>query len=277
MENFIYDYFVDPIWSKTGYNVVNTIIYAIIAIISVYILHRILKNKIIFDEVFVRNVLAFVLLGSTLRVVTDSVSSGVFQPITPFHEAVINSGIYDYGYLTVSPGIYIVVAAILLATMAVLYRIKRMELLGYVGLVLWLPHFLLLLPFAQYFLWAIPVLVLAAIPTYLAFKYCKDKIYTAIVAGQSLDGAATFITIDFFSEVSGIQYFEQHVFSAGLGNIGGTFFTFYLIKTIIAIAAIYVLREEKMEQPDKYYIALVLMIMGFAPGIRDVLRMMLGT
>jgi uncharacterized membrane protein len=277
MENIIYDYFIDPIWSRTGYNVVNTLIYAVIAIVSVYVLHRFLKGKIAIDENFVKSVLAFVLLGSTMRTVTDSVDNGVFQPISPIHSFILDSGIYDYGYLTVSPGIYLVTAALLLGSMAILSKLKRMELLGYIGLALWLPHFLLIAPFMEYAIYALPIILLAAIPTYIAYKKYKDKIYSAIVGGQALDGAATFFIIDYFAGISGVQYFEQHVFSAAIGAIGGTFFVFYLLKTAIAFAAIHVLKEEKMDQEDKYYIALVLMIMGFAPGIRDILRMVLAT
>lgn len=275
MENIIYDYFIDPIWSRTGYNVVNTLTYAIVAIVSVYVLHRILKGKIAIDENFVKAVLAFVLLGSTMRSVTDSIDNGVFQPVSPIHAFILDSGIYDYGYLTVSPGIYIVTAALLLGSMAILHKLKRMELLGYVGLALWLPHFLLILPFMHYALYALPIILLAAVPTYIAYMRYKDKIYSAIVGGQALDGAATFFVIDYFSGISGVQYFEQHVFSSAIGALGGTYFVFYLLKAAIAFAAIHVLREEKMEQEDKYYIALVLMIMGFAPGIRDILRMVL--
>ncbi len=275
MENIIYDYFIDPIWSRTGYNVVNTLTYAVIAIVSVYVLHRFLKGKIAIDENFVKSVLAFVLLGSTMRSVTDSIDNGVFQPISVVHAFILDSGIYDYGYLTVSPGIYLVTAALLLGSMALLHRLKRMELLGYVGLALWIPHFLLLLPFMEYGVYALPIILLAAIPTYLAYMKYKDKIYSAIVGGQALDGAATFFIIDYFSGISGVQYFEQHVFSAAIGALGGTYFVFYLLKTAIAFAAIHVLKEEKVDQEDKYYIALILMIMGFAPGIRDILRMVL--
>ncbi len=276
MENIITDYFIDPIWDKTGYNVVNTLVYAIIAIGAVYIINRILKGKIAIDENFVKSILAFVLLGSTLRSLTDAIDNNVFQAVSPIHQLVLDSGIYAYGYLTVSPGIYLVTAALLFISMAILHRIKRMELLAWVGIALWLPHFLLLLPFMEYLVYSLPIFILAAIPAYIAYRYCKDKIYSAVVAGQALDGAATFFVIDFFSDISGIQYFEQHVFSAAIGNIGGTFFVFYLVKCAIAFAAIHVLRGEKMDQEDKYFIAIVLMIMGFAPGIRDILRMVLG-
>jgi uncharacterized membrane protein len=211
-----------------------------------------------------------------VRVVTDSIDTGVFTGVTPIHQFVLDSHIWDYGYLTVTPGIYIVTAAIFLGSVAILNHVKKMELLAYIGLVFWLPHFLLLLPFMKYAIFALPVLALAAIPTYIAFRYFKDKILTAVVAGQALDGAATFFVIDYFSDISGIQYFEQHVFSSAIGALGGTYFVFYLVKAAIAFFAADVINKEKMSIDDKYYVALVVMIMGFAPGIRDILRMMIG-
>src|SRR5262249_53945355 len=161
---------------------------------------------------------------------------------------VLDSHLWDYGYFTVTPGIYVLTAALLLASLAVLYKLGRTELLGHIGLVLWVPHLLLLAPFMKYALYALPVLILAAIPAYAAWLYFKDRILAMIVAGQALDGAATFFVIDIFSKVSGISYFEQHVLSSAIGEITGTFFTFYLLKVCIAFAAAYVLQKEKMDQ-----------------------------
>jgi len=276
MENLIYDYFVDPIWSKTGYNVVNTITYAIIAIAALFLIRRWMKGRIDVDEGFLRSVLCFVLFGSTIRVVTDAIDGGVLTGISPIHQMVLDSHLWDYGYLTVSPGTYLLTAGLLLFSMFVLYRYRRLDLLGYVGLALWLPHLLLLLPFMEYWVYAIPILVLAAAPAYIAWMFFKDHLHTGIVAGQALDGAATFFIIDFFSDISGKSYFEQHVFSAGIGDMFGTYFTFYIVKILIAFGAAFILRGEKMDEEDKRFIALALMIMGFAPGIRDILRMMVG-
>ena len=285
MENFIYDYFIRPIEEHSGYNYVNTLVYAAIAIVAVYAIYRTLRGKIKINEKFIGSVLCFVLFGSTVRVVTDAIHTGVFKPITPIHAFVLDSHIWEYPpagaqlsefwkFWTVTPGIYILTALLLLISLAILYRMKRVEWLGYVGLALWLPHFLLLVPFFGYALYSIPILVLAAIPAAIAWVYFKDRLLTAIVAGQALDGAATFFVIDVFSKVStcSIPYSEQHVLSGGIGDIAG-YFVFYLVKVIIALAAAHLIKKEKIDQEEKNYIALALMIMGFAPGIRDMLRM----
>ena len=276
LESFINEHYILPIWQGTGYNLVNTLTYAAIAILAVYLIYRVLKGRVAIDRRFVSSALCFVLLGSTIRVVTDSIQNGVFTPITPIHALVLDSHIYDYGYLTVTPGIYVVTAAILLFSMAILHILRRMEWLWAVGFIMWLPHFLLLIPFMKYAIYAIPILLMAAIPAYIAYRYFKDRILCGIVAGHALDGAATFFVIDIFSKISGIGYGEQHVFSSAIGEIAGTYFIFYLVKVIIAFVAAYLITKEKMPDEEKRYIALVLMIMGFAPGIRDVLRMVVG-
>ncbi|MEW6723278.1 MAG: DUF63 family protein [Candidatus Micrarchaeota archaeon] len=277
MENFIYDYFVSPIWDRTGYNIVNTLVYAGIAIAAIFALHKALKGRVKIDDGFVNGVLSFVLFASTMRVVTDAIDHGKFLPLTPFHQFVLDSHLWDYGYLTVTPGIYILTAALLLATAAILHRLKRMDMLPYIGLALWLPHFLLLLPLMAYGVFALPILLLAAIPAYIAMMYFKDRNFALIVAGQAFDGAATFFVIDVFGPMLGVQYFEQHVLGSAIGELFGTYFAFYLVKVAIAFAAAYVLQKEKMDEEDRRFVALVLMIMGFAPGIRDVLRMVVAT
>jgi len=284
LESFINNYYLQPMWNHEGYNVVNTLTYAAIAIAAIYLLYRFLKAKVGFDRRFGYGVLSFVLLGSTARVVTDAIDTGVFKPVTPLHAWVLSSHIWDYptpasgilNYLTITPGIYVAVAALFLLSLGVFYKLKRLELLWVAGIVLWLPFFLLLLPFMKYAVYAAPVIVLAAIPAYLAFRYFKDSMLAGIVAGHALDGAATFFVIDMFSKISGIQYGEQHVFASEIGALGGTYFPFFIIKVLVSFAAAYVIMKEDMPNEEKLYIALVLMVMGFAPGIRDILRMMCG-
>ncbi len=271
------EFFINPILEKTGYNAVNTMVYAGIALIAVYALFHILKRSgVKIDNGFFWGVLSFVLFGSTARVVTDSVDAGVFTGVTPIHQWILDIGIYNYGFLTVTPGIYIVVAALLLGTLAILTYFKRMELLPYVGLALFAPHFFLLVPFMQYWEFAIPVLVLAAIPTYFIWKR-YGAVASAVVAGHALDGAATFIILDVFSSAIGKNYFEQHVLSRAVGELFNTYFTFYLVKVAIASAAVYLVEKEKMKSDERIYFYLVVAIIGLAPGIRSVLRMVCGT
>lgn len=278
MSDFITDFFINPIAERTGYNMVNTLFYAALAIIAVYILWIIFKkSKIRIDNDFFHGVLAFVLFGSAARVVTDAVDAGTMTAVSPLHKLILDSGFYQYGFITVTPGIYMVVAGILLLCVAILSHFKKMQCLKYIGLALFALHFLLLLPFLQYWMHAIPVLLMAAIPFAMAY-YCFRNIQSSLVVGaQALDGAATFYIIDIFSPLTGIQYFEQHVISRAVGEFMDTYLLFYLIKIGIAFAASYFVGKEKLSEDEKLYILLIFVIIGLAPGLRDMLRMMAGT
>ncbi len=304
---FIKEYYADPIVNHEGYNIVNTLTYALIEILAVYSIYRVFeKNKIMISREFVINTIPFVLFGSTARVITDSLDTGVMKPITPLHEFIINSHIYDYGFLTSSPGIYIITAVLFFASLLISHKMKKPKLCGTIGLALWLPHFIALLFMVKYLEFAIPVLVLAAIPFYLAFRYFETEnpvlnyvqqtvartgdwkrktnankiggdILAGVVGAHALDGAATFFIIDFFGQLTGKSYFEQHVIPSFIGETFGTFFPFYLLKIAIAFGAAWFIANEKdVEEGEKYFISLLLIIIGLAPGLRDVLRMVVG-
>ncbi len=289
---FIKEHYADPIVNHEGYNIVNTLTYALIAILAVYSIYRVFeKNKIKINREFVINTIPFVLLGSTARVITDSLDTNVMKPITLLHEFIINSHIYDYGFLTSSPGIYIVTAVLFFASLLISHKMKKPELAGQIGIALWLPHFFVLLFMVRYLEFAIPVLALAAIPFYLAFGYFKTEnperktnankiggdILAGVVGAHALDGAATFFIIDFFGKLTGKSYFEQHVIPSFIGETFGTFFPFYLLKIAIAFGAAYFIANEKdASGQEKHFISLLLIIIGLAPGLRDVLRMAVG-
>ncbi|MDO8553411.1 MAG: DUF63 family protein [Candidatus Micrarchaeota archaeon] len=278
MENFIYTNFIRPIVEKTGYNPVNTATYAIIAIVVLYVIWKLLeKNKFTMDKKFIYGTLAFVLFGSTLRVVTDAVDNGVLKPVTILHELALNSHIYDYGYLTVTPGIYMLVAALFLATLLILNSIKKQEYLLHVGLLFWLPHILLLLPFMNFAQHLLPIIILTIIPALIIHKLFKNDVATLMVAGHALDGAATFYVIDIFGPMVGKGYFEQHVIGSFIGEYFHTFFAFYLFKVLLVSGIAKVMIDDKDDSENfRNFVALAIMIMGFAPGIRDILRMIVG-
>ncbi len=93
------------------------------------------------------------------------------------------------------------------------------------------------------------------------------------VAGQLLDGLATFIGIDFFG------YHEKHIVSAYVIEIFDTAAGFAVLKLAIGgiIFWFYSLANfEHRQQHLRLLIGLALMVVGMAPGLRDVGRLMLG-
>ena len=288
------DYFISPIVERTGYNAINTLAYAAIAIGALYLIWRFMKGKNydFSSPAFLYAVSAFVLFGSTCRVLTDLSDAGAVagmavsaSPLAPLYMALHSSGIFKYGFLTVTPGIYLVTAALFLSSLAIARAMKKDMFAAYAGTLLWLPIALLVLPFASHWQFLLLALCIAAVGACAAFfalerlGKMKLSIYEKLaIGGQALDGAATFVVIDIFAKETGKGYCEQHVLSAGIGEstpLG--FFLFFLIKIALAGAIVYFLRKEKMGKSDVSLVLIVVAIMGFAPGIRDVLRMLCGT
>lgn len=93
------------------------------------------------------------------------------------------------------------------------------------------------------------------------------------VAGQLLDGLATFIGIDFFG------YHEKHIVSAYIIEIFDTAAGFAVLKLAIGGIIFYfysLANFEHRQQHLRLLIGLALMVVGMAPGLRDVGRLMLG-
>ena len=294
MADFFTDYFLNPIADRTGYNVVNTLVYAALALIALYVIWSFLKSRK-FDfskKEFLYAIGAFVLFGSTARVVTDLSGSGAIAAAANWggwlgsvYSAVNSSGIFNYGYLTVTPGIYVVTAVLFLCALAAGWILKNEKFAMYAGLVLWLPCFLLLIPFMKYFTFFLLAVAIAGIGAGIAIislkKFAKQEtaLYEKLaIIGQALDGAATFVVINIFATDTGKAYFEQHVLSAGIGTATPLGFgLFFLVKIAVSTLIVYFLSKEKIDPSDKAFLLIIVAVMGFAPGIRDLLRMLVGS
>lgn len=294
VEGFIQDYFVAPIFERSGYNAINTLAYAAIALVALYFLWRAMKRAK-FDFAgrdFLLSVSSFVLLGSTMRILTDLSDAGKIAQAAnaggwtgAIYAALHSWGIFDYGLLTVTPGIYLVTAALLLAALALGRAMKNSRFAFFAGIALWLPCALLLLPFAEhwgFFLLAATIAAAGALAAFAVLEKAEKRklgLHERLaIAGQSLDGAATFTVIDLFSASAGKGYFEQHVLSAGIGQatpIG--FALFFLVKLALSTLIVHLLSREKVAEGERALLLIVVGIMGFAPGIRDILRMLCGT
>jgi len=93
------------------------------------------------------------------------------------------------------------------------------------------------------------------------------------VAGQVLDGIATYIGIEYFG------YSEKHVLSAKLIEIFGNTAGFTIIKIFLAAVICYFFTVANFEHRQRHLrllIGLCFLVVGMAPGLRDVGRLALG-
>ena len=97
----------------------------------------------------------------------------------------------------------------------------------------------------------------------------------AIVFGQFTDAAATYIAIDYYN------YWEKHVVPGFLIGVLDSAAVMFLLKVLALFFAIYVLdiglkEELKSHRQIVPLIKLAVLVLGLAPGTRDMLRLAMG-
>jgi uncharacterized membrane protein len=107
----------------------------------------------------------------------------------------------------------------------------------------------------------------------LRWAYAADPLYRILVIGQLLDASATGYGIDF----GPIPYQEVHVVGSALIRWTGTAFALFPVKLAVVIPAIYILEIYRREGNREFanLVLLAMITVGLAPGVRDMVRMVL--
>ena len=279
ISDFIYKYYIDPIRYEQPYNTVETITYALILIAAIYLLYRWFRqSEFKMDGKFVLATIPWIIFGGVLRVVQDThmIQGDIqFALVTPFIYVVIflyafgilllsrsleKSGLIDnYLKIYAGAGIFsILVAALVLAAWGMNHTRIDLYVLTVIPL---------MAASATFAVWVFMRYV-------LAWKYVADPLYITLLFGQLLDASATSFGIDLHP---GVRYIEQHVVGSGLIDLTGTAFVMFPLKLVVLFPAIYVMQMYRKEaNPAFWHLVLLAMItVGFAPGIRDMVRMVL--
>jgi uncharacterized membrane protein len=267
------------------YNVVDTLTYAIILVIGIYLLYRWMSQSTWLSDIgfkidasFILATLPYVVLGGVLRVVQDT---GMITG--------------DFQFLLVTPLIYFVlffftIAMLFLSRFLTLQGLTKSFLTFYVlaGIMAVFVVSLVLLAWGinhthidLFVLFIIPLMALTATVIVWAFmryvlswKYIADPLYITLLFGQLLDASATSYGIDLHPSV---QYVEQHVVGVALINLTGTAFVMFPLKLVVLFPAIYIMQLYRKEANPAFWhlVLLAMIVVGFAPGIRDMVRMVL--
>lgn len=250
IQRFIYEYFVDPIIYKNGYNIVNTMAYVFLFVVLAYAIYKIIPR----DEDLKRlswELIPFVLLGSTLHVLEDA--------------GTLNSFIF------VTPMVWILTAAYALAT----YYISRCSgndilwtAFGFVPFYVALSH----INFSNFgaLLTITTATIVSSIVAFLIsinFKFMNTP-NTVLMLVHMFDASTT------FAALSNGGYFEEHV-------VGGIFTRLfgpagmYFLKIPVLLFVFYILEKEDDERV-KDFVRMLILILGLGPGTRNMLRLMAG-
>jgi uncharacterized membrane protein len=285
ISDFLYKYYIDPIKTGQAYNIVDTLTYAIILVIGVYLLYRWMSSSSYmadigfqFDRKFILATVPYVILGGLVRVIEDT--------------GMITS---DWRFLLVTPLIYFVIFAF---TVGMMFLSRSLTLTGitnsfitfyaFAGTLAVVVASLVLLSWSQTH-HGIDLSILAIIPLMavtataivwavmryiLSWTYVNDPLYLTLLFGQLLDASATSYGIDFHPAV---QYVEQHVVGSALIAWTHTAFVMFPLKLLVLFPAIYVMQMYRKEANPAFWhlVLLAMIVVGFAPGVRDMVRMVL--
>jgi len=259
---FVKEYYIDSIVYKEGYNVVNTLTWALILILAVYAIYRFLTSRVEFDEKFVFSNVPYILLGSSVRVVEDA---GFLEP--------------PLSYFFMTPFIYFLIFAIAFPSLLLclkFYGKKYFKPYAAIGLILSFLVLLLLfynLPVVHW--WVVPSgLSISAALTLLFYftapKSMKNTLSSFVMFSHLFDGFETFFGISY------LGYWELHVLPRYLIEVFGPV-SLPVVKFAVFYAILYFLDTSKEDRNLVNYIKFVLVVLGLAPGIRDGIRMVFET
>ena len=277
MFNELYAWIVEL--EGSTYTVIQTILYALLVLLGLYILYRCLKKaNITIDTPLILTGLTYIILGGLLRVVEDT--GMVPEP---------------WWILFVTPQVYFLTMFFAMAMLFISYKLQKNKvvvsyttpfMLGGIISSLIAAGFLVWFGFTQatdvdvgagilvLLIGAAAAAALWAVLRYMfRWEYVNQPLYLVLVAGHMLDASATSYALAFKG------YIEQHVLGSTLIELTGTPYVMFALKIVVLIPAIWVLEKFRKEEGMEsiwHLVLLAMIVVGLAPGLRDVLRMVLG-
>jgi uncharacterized membrane protein len=280
MQEFIQNYFIAPIMQNGWYNPINTIVYSILLIIGVYLVYMMLKKlDVHIDRNFFIAILPFIVWGSSTRVLHDAAYAGVLSPgLNTFY----NSPIFP------TPGSYIITFVLALAVLLISLLIQRFGRFPYwkamlgIGIVLCIINFIMIPmvnPFPMILIlgvtlaWAVAFFgsgyIFTKKPLSKAIPHFKDLFSVSnsgILAAHFLDATATVTALSLFG------YLEQHVVPRMFFPFMGPAAMFFL-KIAVVLPVLWIVDRYADDGDFKNFLKIVILILGLAPGMRDMIRL----
>jgi uncharacterized membrane protein len=96
-----------------------------------------------------------------------------------------------------------------------------------------------------------------------------SKVNSSLLSAHMLDSSATFVSVMFFG------YYEQHpvprLFIEAIGP-----WTFFILKLAVLLPSLYIIDRYAEDGEFKNFLKIVILILGLAPGLRDMIRLAAG-
>lgn len=257
ISEFFNNYFLKGWSNYNSYNVFDTSLYAILAVVLAYFTYEFLKNKIKFDVNFAISLIPFIVLASIVRVYADL-------------------GVYIRGFWTVTPGVWIIFLILIVLTSLLDYKFKTKNklkiIIPLIIIVFHLPYFKIVNSMAIiYYLFFYLISIIPFILLSRKYKFFNNKLNMMVMFAQLFDATSTFVNIDFFN------YIEEHVVGGILTRWVDSGIIMYPLKLIVLLPILYYLDKQKNEEKNLInYIKVLIIVLGFGPGLRNFITLILG-
>lgn len=275
IEDFINTYFLEPLYNPgvQGYNLVNTLVFAAILLaISFFVLYPQLdKRRIKFDLGFMLAMFPYILFGIGIRVVEDM---GLLPRSHLF---------WELGFWTVTPGIWAMVAMVVIAGLVIARKLENKTKFGFNGVVAGFGC-LFALPVVVFDMmnfvvwdWFFAILagvVLVTGVVWLAVEkvqkgFFNDRLNILAVGGQAMDGVATVIA------TQALSCGEQHPLSLAILDVNSLLYL--AVKVALALLIVYYVDKEAKGKNLNGFIKVFITIIAFSTGTRNLFTVAAGT
>jgi len=283
--DFLSEYFLNPILSNGWFNPVNSLVYGIILVVAVYFVFKLLKRMHIhIDRHFLYAITPFIFWAAITRVLHDAAFSGALKG---------DIGAFFLLPIFPTPGSYFITFTLALSVLVISLTVQKYsraklpywKTMAGIGAALSIIEFALIPKFDL-----IPVGMILGITDlwtllfFLLHKFSvslkKDSVMktlkqiftldnSAILSAHMLDASATFVALAFFG------YAEQHPLPRTLIEFSNPA-AMFLLKLVVLIPVLYIIDRYAEKGEFKNFMKIVIFILGLAPGLRDMIRLMAG-
>ena len=257
------DYFIRPVLEHTGYNLVNTMAYAVILIAALFFVYKMLaKTEIKLDGRLWIDLLPFVFLGGMLRALQDINFFGFL-------------GVYHA--LFVTPMIYVIIFLLAFAAIKVSRYLWKdfIRLFGVLLVVIFaVPVVMNAKNFGALFI-IVAITFIGYSAVYLALRYAKSGIIrnsfnSHILAAHLLDASAAFVAVSVVGGYKESGVFTSLMFSYSPG------WMFIPLKAVIALLVIHFIDKEAHGEM-KWILKFAVLVLGLGPGLHDAFSVLIGS
>ncbi len=261
----LYKSIILPIQQEESYTILGTVIYALIAIALLYLIYRLMKNRVSFDFKFFLQLIPFIFLGASLRAFVD-------------HDFLART------FWLISPGIYLLIAGVFFLCLAISLLAERARKWDYwkvnflIGFVTLLAAWLFVaekvqLQNGKILLACLTLFLALVVLMFFIFKRLNWKVFYnrisfSAIASQIFDGGNTSVILAL------TPAYEKHPIPSFLIEKLGSWI-FLPVKIAVVLIAVWLIYTQIKDKELRNLLLIAIAVLGFSQGLRNLISLIL--